>query len=53
MNFVRKLVAALCVLAAGLVPAAVLAQAQPNSIEAVLVSQQGGRCWSRSRPNPN
>jgi type IV pilus assembly protein PilQ len=42
MNFVRKIFAALSVLALGLVPAAVFAETQPNSIEAVLVSQQGG-----------
>ena len=42
MTFVRKIFAALSVLALGLVPAAVFAETQPNSIEAVLVSQQGG-----------
>lgn len=42
MNFVRKLAGLLCALAVASIPALAVAQAQPNSIESILVSQQGG-----------
>jgi type IV pilus assembly protein PilQ len=42
MNFVRKIACLIVALGASLIPAAVLAQSQPNSIESILVSQQGG-----------
>ncbi|MBL8467243.1 type IV pilus secretin PilQ [Methyloversatilis discipulorum] len=42
MNFVRKLAGLLCALAVASIPALAVAQSQPNSIESVLVSQQGG-----------
>ncbi len=42
MNFVRKIVFLIVALGAGLVSGMVLAQGQPNSIESILVSQQGG-----------
>ena len=42
MNFVRKIVFLIVALGSSLVPGMVLAQAQPNSIESILVSQQGG-----------
>ncbi len=42
MNFVRKLAGLLCALAVASIPAFAVAQTQPNSIESILVSQQGG-----------
>lgn len=42
MNFVRKLAGLLCALAVASIPALAVAQAQQNSIESILVSQQGG-----------
>ena len=42
MNFVRKIACLIVALGAGLIPLAASAQSQPNSIESILVSQQGG-----------